>query len=139
MIESTITYSHETPDKQQYVALFKSTGWNEEYQLDDSRLHESIQHSWCLVSAWDGDRLIGFGRAISDGILHALLVDIIILPEYKGKGIGSTVLMKLVERCREARIPDIQLFCAKGQSGFYLRHGFVARPNDAPGMQYAGE
>jgi GNAT superfamily N-acetyltransferase len=139
MIEQHITYSDRMPDQGQYVTLFESTGWNEEYQMSADRLYESIRHSWYLVSSWDGDRLIGFGRAISDGILHALLVDIIILPEYKGKGIGSTVLTRLVERCREAHIPDIQLFCAKGQSGFYLKPGFVVRPNDAPGMQYAGE
>lgn len=35
-----------------------------------------------------------------------------------------------------AGIDDIQLFCAQGKSGFYLRNGFAARPADAPGMQF---
>jgi hypothetical protein len=36
----------------------------------------------------------------------------------------------------DANIRDIQLFCARGQRAFYEKRGFVARPDDAPGMQY---
>jgi predicted N-acetyltransferase YhbS len=58
-----------------------------------------------------------------------------VLPEYQGQGIGFGLLRELVARCRGAGIRDIQLFCARGQAGFYERQGFQARPEDAPGMQ----
>jgi hypothetical protein len=49
--------------------------------------------------------------------------------------VGGLILDRLVERCIEAGIRDIQLFCAGGRRSFYERRGFAARPEDAPGMQ----
>ncbi|MFC1484594.1 GNAT family N-acetyltransferase [Candidatus Neomarinimicrobiota bacterium] len=131
----SITMSNDLPDRDAFFALFETTGWNEEYGLDADQLNTALQHSWTSVSAYDGDRLAGFGRVVSDGILHALIVDLIVWPEYQGQGIGSNLLRELLVRCREAGLRDIQLFCARGQAGFYEKHGFRTRPEDAPGMQ----
>ena len=98
-------------------------------------MHEALQHTWYAVSAYDADRFVGFGRVISDGVLHALIVELIVTPEYQEQGIGSAILNELVAKCRAAKIRDIQLFCARDKVGFYAKHGFVARPDDAPGMQ----
>ncbi|MFC1619828.1 GNAT family N-acetyltransferase [Candidatus Neomarinimicrobiota bacterium] len=131
----SIIMSNDLPDRDAFFALFETTGWNEEYGLDADQLNTALQHSWTSVSAYDGDRLAGFGRVVSDGVLHALIVDLVVLPEYQGQGIGSTLLRELVARCREADLRDIQLFCARDQAGFYEKHGFQVRPEDAPGMQ----
>ena len=130
-----ITYTNILPAKGEYFRLFESTGWNEGYQLDADGLREAIGKSWYLASAYDGDCLVGFGRVISDGVLHALIVDLIVLPSYQGSGIGALILDELTDKCRSQRIPDIQLFCAKGKTGFYEKHGFVRRPTDGPGME----
>ncbi|UCH11299.1 MAG: GNAT family N-acetyltransferase [Fidelibacterota bacterium] len=130
-----ITMSNDIPDRDTFFTLFETTGWNEEYRLDADQLYTALQHSWTSVSAYDGNRLAGFGRVVSDGILHALIVDLIVQPEYQGQSIGSTLLRELVARCRGAGIRDIQLFCAPGQAGFYEEHGFQVRPEEAPGMQ----
>lgn len=134
-----ITYKETLPDKNEYFSLFETTGWNKEYQFSKEQLYEATNRSWYLISAYDNDRLIGFGRIISDGIFHALIIDLIVLPNYQAKGIGSNILKKLVDRCKANKIRDIQLFCAKGQTGFYEKHGFVKRPDNAPGMQMPGE
>jgi len=94
-----------------------------------------VVSSWHTVSAYDGDRLAGFGRMICDGVVHALILDMIVLPEYQRKGIGTAILSRLMERCTEAGIRDIQLFSARGKAGFYEKNGFSRRPDDAPGMQ----
>lgn len=132
-----IIYKETLPEKEEYFELFETTGWNEEYQFNKEQLYEATNRSWYLISAYDNDRLIGFGRIISDGIFHALIIDLIVLPNYQSKGIGSNILKKLVDRCKANKIRDIQLFCAKGQTGFYEKHGFVKRPDNAPGMQMA--
>ncbi len=82
--------------------------------------------------------LVGFGRIVSDGILHAMVYDFITHPEYQSKGVDSEVLTRLVEKCQESGIRDIQLFCAKGKRRFYEKRGFVARAEEGPGMDYAG-
>jgi hypothetical protein len=40
----------------------------------------------------------------------------------------------LLDRCERAGIRDVLLFSAKGKAGFYEQFGFVARPDEAPGM-----
>lgn len=124
------------PRKSDYFTLFNTTGWNEEYHLSEDDLFASLPASWHAVSAYEGSSLIGFGRTISDGVLHALIVDMIVHPLYQGKGIGGAIIDRLVARCKEKNIRDIQLFCAKGKSGFYVKQGFVRRPDDAPGMEF---
>jgi GNAT superfamily N-acetyltransferase len=130
-----VIYRRTLPERSEFFTLFEATGWNREYRLDDGQLFEAIQQSWYCISAYESDRLVGFGRVISDGVLHALIVDLIVLPTHQGRGIGRAVLAALVERCTSCAIRDVQLFCAQGKVGFYHKCGFVERPADAPGME----
>ena len=97
---------------------------------------QALRSSWYVLSAYDGEQLVGFGRLVSDGILHAMIYELIVLPEYRCRGIGGQILEKLVDKCREAGVRDIQLFCARGKRAFYEKRGFAVRPEDEPGMQY---
>jgi GNAT superfamily N-acetyltransferase len=136
---SAIRLSKNLPDREQYIKLFLSTGWNEKYKLDDDSIYNTLRNSYYIVSALEGNKLVGFGRIISDGIMHALIVDMIIDPEYQGKGIGTLILEDLVGVCVKNEIVDIQLFCARDKEPFYLKNGFSPRPENAPGMEYVGE
>jgi GNAT superfamily N-acetyltransferase len=131
-----IRYNNTLPPRDQFYALFQTTGWNDEYRLPPADLEKAVQASWHLVCAYDGDTLVGFGRMMSDGILHAMIYEMIVAPAYQGQGIGTHILKQLVARCQTAGVRDIQLFCARGKRLFYERNGFVARPDEAPGMQY---
>ena len=137
MSDSTIAYHQQVPPPADYDRLFETTGWNNAYQAGSQELYQAISNSWYALSAYENDRLVGFGRIISDGILYALICDLIVNPASQGKGIGSTLLNKLIERCRSQNIRVIWLFAAKGKSAFYKKFGFLERPADAPGMQIA--
>lgn len=130
-----IVYKNEIPEADQYFELFLTTGWNDKCNFTKAELNEAIRNSWYLVAAYFEDRLVGFGRIISDGIHHALIVDVIVHPEYQGKGIGKEIMDQLIAKCKEHKIRDVQLFSAKDKSAFYERLGFYIRPADAPGMQ----
>lgn len=130
-----ITLREDVPDRDEYFKLFSTTGWNEEYQLAADDLERANQNSWLVVSAYFGDALVGFGRVVTDHVMHAMIFDMIVQPEHHGRGIGRLILTRLIDRCRAAGIRDIQLFSAKGKRGFYEKNGFEARPDDAPGMQ----
>ncbi len=134
----SLNFRTELPNADEYTSLFQTTGWNAEYQLSPAQLAQSLLNSWYTLSAYDGERLVGFGRLVGDTVMHAMIYDLIVLPEYQGRGIGGQLLDMLVQHCREAGIHDIQLFCARGKRAFYEKRGFVARPDDAPGMQYKG-
>lgn len=130
-----ITYTDALPRPAGFHELMRSTGWFADTPPAVEELAAALAQSWAAVSAYDGPRLVGTGRVLSDGVLHALIVEMIVLPDYQGQGIGSTILTRLVARCRAAGIRMIQLFCARDKAGFYERHGFVQRDPAAPGME----
>jgi ribosomal protein S18 acetylase RimI-like enzyme len=132
----SIIYKIDLPPADKYFNLFETTGWNSEYCLTKDELSLSLPNSYYTVSAYDENKLVGFGRIISDGVIHAMIYEMIVDPDYQREGIGSTILNMLVDKCLENNIRDIQLFSAKGKKIFYERHGFTERENNAPGMQY---
>ncbi|MBU1013364.1 MAG: GNAT family N-acetyltransferase [Bacteroidetes bacterium] len=128
-------FSEKVPETKKFLELFLTTGWNNSYKLSDKELEYAIHNSWYTYSAYDGDQLVGLGRLISDGIIHALIIDLIILPEYQSKGLGKKILEQLVLKCKTHQIRDIQLFSAKDKAGFYEKSGFTRRPEISPGME----
>jgi GNAT superfamily N-acetyltransferase len=132
----TLTFTEATPTPAEFSRLFETTGWNRQYQASQDELMGALSRSQWIVAVNDGSRLVGFGRVVTDGFIHAMIYDLIVHPEYQNRGLGTRILDALVQKCLDANIRDIQLFCARGQRAFYEKRGFVARPDDAPGMQY---
>ncbi len=124
------------PESGEYYNLFQSTGWNDDYKADEVELYKGISNSWYALSAYDQDKeLVGFGRVVSDGILYALVCDMIVSPANQKQRIGTAILEKLIEQCKKSNIRVLWLFAASNKSDFYLKFGFAKRPEDAPGMQ----
>jgi GNAT superfamily N-acetyltransferase len=133
--ELTVEYRAQVPPAADFIRLYRGTGWTEAFDLTDERLAESLTRTWYGVTALAGDEVVGTGLVLSDGVLHALIVDVIVAPEWRGRGIGTGIMRRLIARCREAGILQTQLFCARGKRPFYERLGFAARPDDGPGME----
>ena len=87
---------------------------------------EHLQHVFansmfkCFV--FDGDRLVGAGRAVADGRDTSYLCDIAVHPDLQGSGVG----MKIVETLKEmsAGHRKIILYANPGREGFYRKLGF---------------
>jgi ribosomal protein S18 acetylase RimI-like enzyme len=77
------------------------------------------------VGAWDGERLVGFARALSDGVHRAYVEDVVIDPDYRGRRIGEELVATLVRAIGGVHI--ISLFCEPERVNFYGRNGFRAR------------
>ena len=114
-----IIHSSEPLTIEKYFPLFESTGWNVNYKLTPEELNSVVLKSYFTVSAHSGETLVGFGRIVCDGILHAIIYEMIIHSDYQLKGIGSEILKMLLKKCKDDNIRDIQLFCAKGKRVFY--------------------
>jgi hypothetical protein len=52
----------------------------------------AIGQSWYVLSAYDGDQLVGFGLMVSDIVLHTMICDLIVIPEHQGQSIGGEIL-----------------------------------------------
>lgn len=132
-----IVYKYEKPKPSQYLSLFETTGWNDSYKISAAEISMALENSWCVVAAYADSDLVGIGRVVSDGVVYAMLYDMIVAPKYQNKGIGTTLLRMLIEQCQAAGLREIQLFSAKGKAPFYRHSGFIERPDDAPGMRLA--
>ena len=133
-----IDYRAELPTPEELERLFRSSGWTEALEVTADRLAATLPHAWYAVRARRGGQVVGTGLVLSDGVLHALIVDVIVMPEMRGHGIGTEIMKRLVARCQAAGVLQVQLFSARGKRGFYERLGFVARPDDGPGMELNG-
>ncbi len=133
-----IEYLAEPPTAEEFERLFRSSGWSEALEVPAGRLAAALPQAWYAICARRGSQVVGTGLVLSDGVLHALIVDVIVVPEARGQGIGTEIMKRLIARCREADVLQVQLFSARGKRRFYERLGFVARPDDGPGMELGG-
>jgi N-acetylglutamate synthase-like GNAT family acetyltransferase len=109
-------------DLLQLQALLKATAfWAGERNIED--LEIAIDNSNPVISVWDGDRLIGFARALSDGIYRATIWDVIIHPDYQGCGLGRKLVETVLSHPLINRVEKVYLMTTYQQK-FYERIGF---------------
>jgi ribosomal protein S18 acetylase RimI-like enzyme len=101
--------------------LYLSVGWSSAKYPE--RLKQAMANSDSVMSAWDGDRLIGLINCLSDGALTAYFHYLLVRPEYQGQGVGRELLRLMFERyadcLRKVLIADNE------QVGFYKKCGFI--------------
>ncbi len=134
-----INYTKSAPRIGDYIALYESTGWEYRTPVTKKDLETALENTWYWVCAYHQDKLVGIGRLISDGAIYAFVCDMIVLPEYQNKGVGSLILKKLKNKCRKHIIKRVWLLAAPGRAPFYERSGFEVRPQNMPGMQLSDE
>jgi ribosomal protein S18 acetylase RimI-like enzyme len=83
----------------------------------------ALAHSKPIVTVWDGDRLIGFARATSDGIYRATIWDVVIHPDYQGAGLGRKLVETVLMHPHVNRVERVYLMTTH-QKEFYERIGF---------------
>ena len=111
--------------------LRNSAGWP---QMHLDQIETGLKNSAFIVAAKDGDITVGMARIISDGGYVAFIVDVLVLPEYQRKGIGKTMMGRIMEYTQNMLKDDyciqLDLLAAKGKERFYEKFGFIKRPDD---------
>jgi len=82
---------------------------------------KAFENSQITVFIRREGQLIGFGRAISDGVFQAAIYDIAILPEYQAQGIGAIIIKIIIDKFSNC---NFILYAAPGKEGFYQTLGF---------------
>lgn len=109
-------------DYQQLQALFGlGAFWAKERKIDELKI--AIANSEPVISVWDGEQLIGFSRATSDGIYRGTIWDVVIHPDYRGLGLGRKLVETVLSHPRMNRVERVYLMTTHQQS-FYERIGF---------------
>ncbi|WP_320675929.1 GNAT family N-acetyltransferase [Prochlorococcus sp. MIT 1300] len=81
-----------------------------------------------VVSLWRGKRMVGFGRATTDGICRAVLWDIVVAGDLQGLGLGRQVVEALLTSKSIRSVEHIYLMTTN-EKDFYLQLGFTANQN----------
>ncbi len=125
--EETQDFCTRELDLHELQVLFQKTAhWAQERCVKDWAI--AIANSNPIVTAWDGDRLIGFSRAISDGIYRATIWDVVIDPDYQGAGLGRKLVETVLMHPHVNRVEKVYLVTTHQQS-FYERIGFECNTN----------
>ncbi len=74
------------------IEVYRANGWSASEKPDE--LYNALMNSHTLVTAWDGDRLVGLENAITDGYLSVYYPHLLVHPEYQGKGLAERSLPK---------------------------------------------
>ena len=74
--------------------LENNTFWAKNRTIND--LKKCLANSDVIVSLWVGNKIVGFGRALTDGIYRGVLWDIVIDQNYQGKGFGKLIVKSLL-------------------------------------------
>jgi len=123
-----------TADIKQVLELYRLAGWwSKEDQDSDQRLIGGIiEKTFCFVIATLGERIIGIGRSISDGVSDAYIQDVTVHPDYRGRGIGKGIIKTLLDYIKEQHIQWIGLISEPGYERFYEGLGFSVMPAYTP-------
>ncbi len=82
---------------------------------------KAFENSAAVVFIFLEKKMIGFGRAISDGAYQAAIYDVAILPEYQRKGIGRLIINTLVNSLPGC---NFILYANPGKEEFYKNLNF---------------
>ncbi|AAQ00846.1 MULTISPECIES: GNAT family N-acetyltransferase [Prochlorococcus] len=89
----------------------------------EENLKKLLKGSNVVITVWRGNRIIGFGRATSDGIYRAVLWDIVVADDLQGLGLGKKVVEALLSRPCIKGVERIYLMTTNS-SEFYKQFGF---------------
>lgn len=109
------------------IELYRASTLGERRPVDDrDTMAAMLRHGNLVVSAWDGVRLVGIARSLTDFAYVAYLADLAVHREYQRRGIG----VELIARTRTAMGPSssLVLLAAPAAVDYYPRIGFTHHP-----------
>ena len=134
--ESRIVFSTERDiDLYDLEELCDAVGWS---RRPLRKVKKAIQHSFLVVSMWEvrgsRRRLIGFSRATSDHAFNATIWDVVVHPDFQGRGLGKALMKQLIKKLRSEDISNVTLFADPQVVDFYKGLGFMPDPEGIKGM-----
>ena len=74
--------------------LDRNTFWAKSRTIND--LKKCLSNSDVVISLWIGKEIVGFGRALTDGVYRGVLWDVVIDQNYQSKGLGTMIIKNLL-------------------------------------------
>ena len=101
--------------------LDRNAFWAKSRTIND--LRKCLANSDVIVSLWVGNEIVGFGRALTDGIYRGVLWDIVIDKNHQGKGFGTLILKNLLSSKKIKNTKKLYLMTTN-KKRFYSQFNF---------------
>jgi predicted GNAT family N-acyltransferase len=110
--------------------LFRNEWWTKSRSLDETR--RIVAGSSVNLGVLDGPegRLVAYTRVLSDFIVKALVLDVIVAPSHRGLQLGKRQIERVVHHPSLANVAHFELYCRPELMPFYERWGFTATIGD---------
>ena len=122
-----IAVKHNELTAEEFIELWESV-WDGAPTFEQVEL--GLKNTLFCVSVWDDDKVIGMARMIGDLGLDYYIKDVVVRPEYQGRGIGRMLISELLKFINDNGIPGTEIFvelCAMPDKiTFYEKFGFSA-------------
>jgi ribosomal protein S18 acetylase RimI-like enzyme len=112
-------YSQNNVDWSELSNLYKVAPLGDKLPED---LEKAFSNSMFKCFVKESGKLVGVGRALADGIDCSYICDVAVLPSHQGKGIGKSIVKKIVELSKGHK--KIILYSSPGKESFYKKIGF---------------
>lgn len=115
-------------EKSELERLFLSVGWSSGHYPD--RLVTAMKNFRTVISAWDGDRLVGMISAMDDGSMNAYVHYLLVDPDYHGQGIGRRLVETVKQKYKDYL--RIAVIAYNDELSFYENFGFKKSNDSSP-------
>ncbi len=116
-----LSYSFDVPvTPMQVKRLFEQTHWAN--GRSPEAIEAMLRNTFTYLTVWQGERLVGFARVLTDDVYRALIDDVVVDNELRGQGVGSSMMRHIMERF--GHVEEVMLGCREEVVPFYERLGF---------------
>lgn len=112
----------------QLQSLFASVQWDSANYPE--KLCQAIRNSHKVITAWDGDTLVGLMNALSDGVMTAYFHYLLVRPEYHKMNIGRSLVKMMLEEYAEYARKVLIAYAQEAE--FYKQCGFEVGEGKIP-------
>ena len=100
--------------------LRESVGWN---RMEDE-YNNPLMTSYYHIAVYEDDKMVGYIDSVSNGVTDAYIQDLMVHPDYQGKGLGTELMNQMITYLKEKRIYIISVVFEESLKPFYDRFGF---------------
>ena len=100
--------------------LRETVGWSRMEKEYESPEMSSFYH----IAVYEEDKLIGYIDSVSNGVTDAYIQDLMVSPAYRGRGIGTDLMNKMIKYLKEKHIYIISVIFEDRLKTFYEKFGF---------------
>ncbi|MDN3954204.1 GNAT family N-acetyltransferase [Sporolactobacillus laevolacticus] len=109
--------------RKQLEKLYNDVQWYA-YTNDLTLLQQAMLQSLDVISAWDGEELVGLIRVVGDGLTIIYIQDILVLSAYQNRGIATQLMQQILKKYKDVRQKVLLTEEAANVRHYYKKNGF---------------